>query len=277
MTPHPFARQSAGITVPCARLLTLSCLFAVVCGTAGCQQLGRKQADGTMTVLHEDLSTLTGAVVSTQASVAEMDARAAERDATLSTEIADLERRLARLPGQLESLCLPASVPNDASQCENRATVVNDQGRLLLGGLEEVWLDPPGVTMVARMDTGADSSSVNAQNLEEFERDGDDWVRFEWVIRDNIYTVERPIERYVRVIQQADPEGTRRPVIALRLKIGTTDDRFEFTLADRSHLEYQMILGRNFLTNVAVVDVGQQFVQPRAEPITPSTLNAEAR
>ncbi|MEM1432556.1 MAG: RimK/LysX family protein [Pseudomonadota bacterium] len=269
MKPLPPSRQRAGAAQRRSRICGQWTVLLTLGLLAGCQQLGRQQADGTMTALHEDLSTLTGAVVSTQASVAEMDERAAARDATLSTELETLKRRLAGLPRQLENLCPPASTESDAAQCEERPTIINDQGRLLLGGLEEVWLDPPGVTMVARMDTGADSSSVNAQNLQEFERDGDDWVRFDWVIRDNVYTVERPIERYVRVIQQADPEGTRRPVVALRLKIGTTDDRFEFTLADRSHLEYQMILGRNFLTNVAVVDVGQQFVQPRAEPTSP--------
>jgi hypothetical protein len=77
--------------------------------------------------------------------------------------------------------------------------------------------------------------------------------------------------RYVRVFQQADPEGSRRPVISMRLRLGDVQDTFEFTLADRSHLNYQILLGRNFLTDVALVDVGRQFVQPPYKPKRPKT------
>ena len=75
-------------------------------------------------------------------------------------------------------------------------------------------------------------------------------------------TVEREVVRYVRVFQQADKEGSRRPVVEMRIRVGNVQAEFEFTLADRSHLEHSMILGRNFLTDLAVVDVGRQFLQP---------------
>jgi hypothetical protein len=51
-------------------------------------------------------------------------------------------------------------------------------------------------------------------------------------------------------------------VVALRIALGDVQDTFEFTLADRSHLENEILLGRNFLKDVALVDVGRQFVQP---------------
>ena len=69
------------------------------------------------------------------------------------------------------------------------------------------------------------------------------------------------MRRHVRVFQQSDKAGTRRPVVDMRILIGNISDTFEFTLADRSHLEHNMILGRNFLTDLAVVDVGQKYVQ----------------
>jgi len=55
-------------------------------------------------------------------------------------------------------------------------------------------------------------------------------------------------------------------VVELRLYLGNVKDTFEFTLADRSHLEQGMILGRNFLTDIALVDVSRKFVQPRYKP-----------
>ena len=135
--------------------------------------------------------------------------------------------------------------------------------KMVVGELERVWIDPPGAFLIARIDTGAHSSSVHAENLVELERDGDDWVRFDLILNDEITTLERQVERYVRVYQQADRQGTRRPVVSIRLKLGDVQDTFEFTLADRSHLEYQMILGRNFLADMALIDVGKQFHSAR--------------
>jgi hypothetical protein len=87
------------------------------------------------------------------------------------------------------------------------------------------------------------------------------------MVKDNdAVSLERQVVRYVRVIQQADPKGSRRPVVQMRILLGDVQDVFEFTLADRSHLENEMILGRNFLADMALVDAGKQFIQPRHEP-----------
>jgi hypothetical protein len=48
--------------------------------------------------------------------------------------------------------------------------------------------------------------------------------------------------------------------------LGDIQGKFEFTLADREHLDQEALLGRNFLTDVAVVDVGRSFVQKAYSP-----------
>jgi len=182
----------------------------------------------------------------------------------LNTQLVQLQTRLDRLPEELAALCPP---PSQAitTQCDNSPqvqTVVVAGDKLVVGEVERVWIDPPAAPIVARIDTGAGSSSLHAENLVEFERDGEDWVRFDIALDDEMVTLERDILRHVRVYQQADPEGTRRPVITLRVRLGDLNQQVEFTLADRSHLDFEMILGRNFLTDVALVDVGKQYVQP---------------
>ena len=132
----------------------------------------------------------------------------------------------------------------------------------MLGEVERVAVVEPSFSIDARMDTGASSSSLHATNMVQFERDGKDWVRFDVRTTDDSVTIEKPVRKYVRVFQQADKEGSRRPVVELRIALGNIQAGFEFTLADRSHLEHNMILGRNFLTDIAVVDVSQQFLQP---------------
>ena len=156
--------------------------------------------------------------------------------------------------------CAPTVVQAEA--CESTPVVMQDD-RMVVGEIERIRVDPPGMTITARVDTGAQSSSLHAEEITEFERDGDDWVRFN-VVNDDDETIaiERPIKKYVRVFQQSDKEGSRRPVVEMRILIGNVRDTFEFTLADRSHLAHAIILGRNFLTDIAVVDVGRQYVQP---------------
>src|SRR5690606_8163018 len=39
----------------------------------------------------------------------------------------------------------------------------------------------------------------------------------------------------------------------------------EFTLTDRSQMSYPMLLGRSFLQDVALIDVGKEFTQPKFE------------
>ena len=55
-------------------------------------------------------------------------------------------------------------------------------------------------------------------------------------------------------------------MVSLRVRLGNLNQEVEFTLADRSHLDFELILGRNFLTDVALVDVGKQYIQPVFQP-----------
>ena len=175
---------------------------------------------------------------------------------------------MSSLNEQVEQTCrnTVVRVPSASStDCPtpNPKVVVNSNDKLVLGEIERVLLRDSQVSVQARMDTGASSSSLDAKSLEHFERDGADWVRFQLDDNSEDKTIERPVKRYVRVFQQADKEGSRRPVVELGIQLGNVRGTFEFTLADRSHLEHTMILGRNFLTDMAVVDVSQKFVQSK--------------
>ncbi|MGK0258380.1 MAG: hypothetical protein ACI96M_001813 [Candidatus Azotimanducaceae bacterium] len=171
------------------------------------------------------------------------------------------ERLTAEVRNSAKRTCQPAVIKDEACTTITQTVVMNDD-RMVVGEMEKVLVEPPGFVTSARIDTGAQSSSLHAENVTEFERDGDDWVKFDVVNEDSTVTIERPVEKYVRVFQQSDKDGTRRAVVKMRILIGNVRDTFDFTLADRSHLAHNMILGRNFLTDIAVVDVGRQFVQP---------------
>ena len=111
----------------------------------------------------------------------------------------------------------------------------------------------------ARMDTGAATSSLGAHEIEEFERNGKRWIRFK--LADG-RTISQRLERFVN-IRQAASERSRRPVVKLGVKIGQIAYIGEFTLADRSHLKYEILIGRNVLRDLMVVDVARLYVQGR--------------
>ena len=47
----------------------------------------------------------------------------------------------------------------------------------VVGAVEWVTVEPAGLRMEARIDTGAETASVDARDIELFERDGDEPVR----------------------------------------------------------------------------------------------------
>ena len=83
---------------------------------------------------------------------------------------------------------------------------------------------------------------------------------------DNDIHLEVPLERNVLIRQASFDDVDRRPVVVFDVKLGDNlHQPTEFTLADRSRMSYPVLLGRSFLKDVAVVDVGQEFIHPRSK------------
>jgi len=226
----------------------------------GCAPLTLKEQTQ-LDALHREIASLSEQLAGTRRELALAGGHQQSASVTLSEQLADLSQRLETLPGEIAVEC-PVPEPPECETPPPVEAVVSANDKLVVGFLEQVYIDPPGQLTVARIDTGAESSSIHAEDIVEFERDGEDWVRFTLTLEGVTSEIERQVERYVRVYQQADPDGTRRAVVRLRVRMGNFDDSFEFTLADRSHLNNELLLGRNFLTDVALVDVGREFVQP---------------
>ena len=167
-------------------------------------------------------------------------------------------------PEKVEKPAEPEKKPVPPKKPE-KVTKTSD-GKLILG--EEEWVYVPGLeeSFKARVDTGATTSSISAIDIVPFERDGKDWVKFK-IEHDGIKSqeVSLPVERWVK-IKQSSAEGTqRRAVIVANIQIGDLKDRTEFTLADRTHLTYPLLLGRSFFRDVAVVDVSKKYVQDKVK------------
>jgi hypothetical protein len=72
--------------------------------------------------------------------------------------------------------------------------------------------------------------------------------------------------RYAYIKEHEGP-SQRRPVVQIEVCLGDHLDEIEVSLVDRSGFQYPVLLGRNALENVALVDAGERFA---AEPNCPS-------
>ncbi len=151
-----------------------------------------------------------------------------------------------------EKVVIPAPPPEPCT--------VGKRDMLIIGGKEHVEVDETGLVVIARVDTGAKTSSLSAEDVVEFERDGKSWVRFKFDPGEKrpAVTIEKPVERRVRIRQHLD-DYQRRYVVEVRLRLGELEEIIEVSLSDRSDFEYPILIGRNFLTDNAVVDVSKQF------------------
>ncbi|TVP89569.1 MAG: hypothetical protein EA347_03990 [Thioalkalivibrio sp.] len=138
--------------------------------------------------------------------------------------------------------------------------------RTIHGWVERIEILPEGISLKAKMDTGATTSSLNALNKERFERDGERWIAFDIIDpedADNTVRVERPITRHVRIVRH-DGEFQRRPVVAIALCIGPHYREEEMSLIDRTQLNYQALVGRNHMNGIILVDSSETFLhRPR--------------
>ncbi|SFK29701.1 Uncharacterized conserved protein [Nitrosomonas aestuarii] len=165
----------------------------------------------------------------------------------------------------------PKPVTNNSrtptSKTSNTSNKTNTKDkRTILGGLEYVYLDPPGISLSARIDTGAQTSSLNALDMVEFERDGKPYIKFNIIDPNTEEKIEltRRIRGHTK-IKKHKIESQRRPIVRLRVKLGDIDEQISFTLIDRSKFKQQVLIGRNFLRDLAIVDVSKEFTLPKPD------------
>lgn len=185
----------------------------------------------------------------------------------LDNEQQQLERertRLNALKASIDQEQKRLKVLKKSPDSRNNSDISNASANTSLvriGAREHAYLSPPGLQLTARIDTGAKTSSLNAQDMTEFERDGKPYVRFNIIDPDSGEKIEiiRRVKGHIK-IKEHQGEAQSRPIVKMRIRIGSLDQRIEMTLADRSEFKNQILIGRNFLRDFAVVDVSKRFL-----------------
>lgn len=117
--------------------------------------------------------------------------------------------------------------------------------------------------MVAKLDTGALTSSLHAENQQLFERDGKKWVKF--VLTDpgqpgaKRYDIEAPLARTV-LIKEPGEQSERRNVVRLNFQIGERSIKAEFTLNNRHNMVCPVLIGRSTIQVLGWVDPSRTYL-----------------
>lgn len=175
-------------------------------------------------------------------------------------KVTELTAALEKSKKQLKSK--KAALANKMSTKE--ITHVDD--KTVLGQAEWVHVSTLKDNFKGRIDTGAATSSINAVDIKRFERDGEKWVRFNITHSEGekAEVIEAKIERIAKIVQSSKPgEETERPVVKLHVRIGDVANLSEFTLTNRLHMEYPVLIGRTFMQDVVLVDVSEEYIFPK--------------
>lgn len=245
---------------------------------AGILTLTGCSADRYFMVPKTDINELQGSVKSQRATLVTMEENAATRhEQAVAQTRSSTQTILDAIATQVEKPeCPPVQVQKQCPATDNsKGRADRLKGKVIVGEVENFYLAGPGLIYKARIDSGAETSSIDARNITRFERDGSNWVRFDVPVpgADKFVTLEKEISRRVRVIQASADEAERRVVVELQFFIGDHRQVAEFTLADRTNLTYEVLIGRNILRDVMLVDVGKEYATELPESIRKSNGN----
>jgi hypothetical protein len=164
---------------------------------------------------------------------------------------------LMHSPGYCEEDDEPRLSPSSARQNAGSGP------RPVMGWLETVFIEPWHRRVTAKLDSGAKTSSLHADNVEHFTKNNRPWVRFSLVDIESrkleTIVVERELVR-TALIKSHQNESSKRDVVMMTICKNGRDYEEEFSLVDRSNFNYPVLLGRSFLKDLALVDANATFI-----------------
>jgi len=137
--------------------------------------------------------------------------------------------------------------------------------KLKIIGSEEwcVFEDLAIPAVKARVDSGAKTSSIQANNIKLKERGNEDWVTFEVnPIQENrsisIKCAAKVFDK--RLVKSSSGISEVRYVIKTNVTVGGDTFEIEVTLANRDAMEFRMLLGREALNNRFMVNPSASYL-----------------
>lgn len=137
------------------------------------------------------------------------------------------------------------------------ATTATQKHLPIIGAVEWATVEPANIRLEARIDTGAATTTLHAEDLQVVEKDGNRWVHFSVIdpATEQKIALEERLRRKV-VTKKSDGDKQARYVVKLWISLAGSRILAEVTLDGRD-MEYPLIVGRNVLVDTMIVDVSR--------------------
>ncbi len=136
--------------------------------------------------------------------------------------------------------------------------------KIILGKEEWVSLPQLGLPAIkARVDSGAQTSSLHALNVRPFEREGKSFVSFDiHPIQGDRNILLRAVAPLLgtRLVRPANGISERRYVILTRMRMDAQEWDIEITLSNRDEMGFRMLLGRQAMQGRVLVDPSRSYL-----------------
>ena len=136
----------------------------------------------------------------------------------------------------------------------------SETAKITLGVVEDVILTPWGISFPARIDTGADLSSLDARDIVVRH----DVAEFRLGASYGRQRLQLPIVEWGDV--QTSMGIEKRPIVEISICLGSKLLRTVATLKDRSGMAYPVLVGRSALNGSFLVDTSRSRA---AQPLCP--------
>ncbi|KAF2519218.1 30S ribosomal protein S6--L-glutamate ligase [Flavobacterium salilacus subsp. salilacus] len=145
--------------------------------------------------------------------------------------------------------------------------------KVIVGSEEWCTFPELGIpTIKARVDSGAKTSALHAINISPFQKNAENWVKFDInPIQNNTRTIihcEAPLVDK-RIVKSSSGYREKRYVIQSEIQVGDSRWQIELTLTNRDSMGFRMLLGREAMSGRILVDPEQKYLlgQPTIEKL----------
>ena len=138
-----------------------------------------------------------------------------------------------------------------------------------------------------KVDSGARTSALHAFNIEPYQQDGQNWVRFavhSIQPNDQMEHICQCVIRETRFVANSGGFKENRFVINTYMTLGDRTWLIEMTLTNRDEMGFKMLLGRTALKGRYILDPSRSYCQGKPKssksiilPMSPNPINRKRR
>ena len=139
--------------------------------------------------------------------------------------------------------------------------------KLLIGWKEWCALSKLNIPAIkTKIDTGAKTSSLHAENIKLIQHHGNSYVSFQiYPLQNNTSIVINCESKIIdeRMIMSSNGQKEHRYIIQTPITLGNKTWDIELSLSNRDPLKFRMLLGREALKGMAIIDPERMLCQGR--------------